>query len=279
MKEYDYPAGNQPVYTSYSGTGGISISNYLRRIAFAWRFGDLQLMLQNPITSDSRILFHRTIQERVQTIFPFLTYDTDPYLVVSEGKQYWMLDAYSVSNKYPYSKPLEDSDVNYMRNAAKVVIDAYNGDVHYYMADVNDPIVKTYAKIFPGVFRPMSSMPVGLVRSHVRYPETLFKVQANVLLTYHMKSPQTFYNKGDLWAIPNEIVQTSGQSDANRAILRRDDAARRDSGGVPHDAAVHTDQQGQHDRMDGRTERPQGLRQDRPVPVSEGPVDLWSGAD
>ncbi len=209
VKEYDYPAGNQPVYTSYSGTGGISISNYLRRIAFAWRFGDLQLMLQNPITSDSRILFHRTIQERVQTIFPFLTYDTDPYLVVSEGKQYWMLDAYSVSNKYPYSKPLEDSDVNYMRNAAKVVIDAYNGDVHYYMADVNDPIVKTYAKIFPGVFRPMSSMPVGL-RSHVRYPETLFKVQANVLLTYHMKSPQTFYNKGDLWAIPNEIVQTSG---------------------------------------------------------------------
>jgi uncharacterized membrane protein (UPF0182 family) len=208
-KEFDYPSADQPKYTSYAGTGGISIGNYLRRIAFAWRFGDLNLILKSPVTRNSRLMFRRNIEDRVDTIFPFLAYDKDPYLVVSGGRLFWMWDAYSVSGSYPYSKPYAESGINYIRNAAKVVVDAYNGTVDYYMADTSDPLVQSYSKIFPGVFKPMSAMPEDL-RTHIRYPEQLFRIQSGMLLTYHMKNPQVFYNRGDLWEIPNEIVQTSG---------------------------------------------------------------------
>ncbi|MHB1000207.1 MAG: UPF0182 family membrane protein [Armatimonadota bacterium] len=218
-KEFDYPSEGKPTYTSYSGTGGIPIGNYLQRLAFAWRFSDTNLILNNPITSQSRLMYRRQIMERVQTIFPFLIYDPDPYLVISGGKLYWMIDAYSVSNRYPYSTPFEISprsgfnvnyftDVNYIRNAAKIVIDAYNGNVNYYTADDSDPLVKTYSKIFPGVFKPMSSMPAD-IHEHIRYPELLFRTQSQMLLTYHMEDPQVFYNKSDRWDLPNEIVETS----------------------------------------------------------------------
>jgi len=211
QKEFDYPSAGQPVYTHYAGTGGISIGGYFRRFAFAWRFGDVNLILTNQITDKSRLLFRRQIGERLATIFPFLDYDPDPYLVISDGKLYWMWDAYTVSGMYPYSTPQNVSEyvsVNYIRNAAKIVIDAYEGTVDYYIADDSDPIVKTYARIFPGVFKPMSSMPAGL-RAHIRYPELLFTAQSNVLRAYHMKDPQVFYNRGDLWDIPNEIVGIS----------------------------------------------------------------------
>lgn len=210
-KEFDYPSEDRPTYTRYSGPGGVPIGGYLQRSAFAWRFSDVNLVLKNPITADSRLMFRRHIGERVHTIFPFLLYDPDPYLVISGGKLYWMWDAYTLSQKYPYSTPheiLPGFKGNYIRNAAKVVIDAYDGTVDYYIADDTDPILKTYAKIFPGVFKPMDAMPEDL-RAHIRYPELLFQTQSSVLLTYHMRDPQVFYNKGDLWDIPKEIVQTS----------------------------------------------------------------------
>lgn len=210
-KEFDYPAAGKPVYTRYNGRGGIGVANPLRRIAFAWRFSDMNLLLRNPISRDSRIMFRRDIPTRVREAFPFLFYDEDPYLVVSNGKLYWMIDAYTVSRSYPYSTPHELVDgfpVNYIRNSVKVVVDAYDGTVDYYLADTDDPIIRTYQRIFPGVFKPLTRMPADLL-AHVRYPEMLFRIQSEVLLTYHMKDPHVFYNKAEKWAIPNEIVGVS----------------------------------------------------------------------
>ncbi|MHB0912000.1 MAG: UPF0182 family membrane protein [Armatimonadota bacterium] len=205
-REFDYPAEGTPVYTRYAGKGGIPIAGYGRRLAFAWRFSDLNMILSNPISTDSRLMFRRNIRERVQAVFPYLQYDPDPYLVISGGKLYWMLDAYTVSSRYPYSTPLEIG--NYMRNAAKVVVDAYDGTVNFYAADETDPILATYRKVFPGVFKPLSAMPEDL-RAHIRYPEMLFRAQSAMLLNYHVKDPQVLYNKSDRWDIPFEIVGTS----------------------------------------------------------------------
>jgi hypothetical protein len=214
QKEYDYPGSSQPNYTQYSGKGGIPVGNYLRRIAFAWRFGDLQMLLKNPISPESRILFHREVLERVNEIFPSLTFDQeaggDPvYVVIADGKIYWIVDAYTTSSTYPYAKPTADTGINYIRNSVKVVVDAYNGTVNFYVSDPRDPIIRTYTKIFPGVFKPLSDMPKTLL-PHIRYPEYMFKLQANMLATYHITNPQAFLTKADLWAIPNEIVGTSG---------------------------------------------------------------------
>jgi len=213
QKEFDYPSEPEPVYTRYAGKGGVPVGNYLQRLAFAWRFSDINLILKNPITRDSRLMFRRQIGERVQTIFPFLLYDPDPYLVISDGKLYWMWDAYTMSQRYPYSEPYgfaDGFDLNYIRNSVKMVIDAYDGTVDYYIADEADPIIKTYQKIFPGVFKPLDRMPAG-PRAHIRYPELLFTIQSEVLRTYHMQDPQVFYNRSDLWDVPNEIVETSGE--------------------------------------------------------------------
>ena len=210
--EFDYPHAGDPKYTNYSGKGGIPLDSYLKKLAFSMRFSDINMILPNPITEKSRFMFRREITERVRTIFPFLEYDPDPYLVISQGKMYWMLDAYTVSGMYPYSKPypVGGIPINYMRNAVKVVIDAYDGTVDFYTADDKDPVLKTYAAIFPGVFKPLKDMPSDL-KEHIRYPELLFTVQANVLLTYHMRDPREFYAKNDRWDIPNEIVETSGE--------------------------------------------------------------------
>lgn len=220
-KEFDYPSEGKPTYTSYSGKGGISISGYLQRLAFAWRFSDINLILKNPISPGSRMMMRRQIVERVNTIFPFMMYDSDPYLVISNGKLFWMIDAYTVSNSYPYSTPYEISPgsgfntsyyatVNYMRNSAKVVIDAYEGTVNYYVSDDTDPMVKTYSKVFPGVFKQMSEMPSD-IHEHIRYPEMMFRLQSQVLFTYHMQDPQVFYNKSDRWDTPNELVDVTGE--------------------------------------------------------------------
>jgi len=209
-KEFDYPKGEENVYTTYAGRGGVEINSPLRRLLFALRFSSLKLFLSNDVTSESRILYYRNIEERVAKIAPFLTYDRDPYMVIAEGKLYWILDAYTSTDRYPYSQPLplNGGNVNYIRNSVKVVVDAYGGGIKFYQADPNDPIIKTYAKIFPNTFHPLSSMPKGLI-SHLRYPEDIFTLQTAIYTTYHMDDPQIFYNKEDQWEIP--VIPQGGE--------------------------------------------------------------------
>ncbi len=207
-KEFDYPQGDQNVYTTYGGTGGVSLGAPLAKLAFASRFGTASLLLSTDVTAQSRIMFHRTVHDRVARIAPFLTLDRDPYLVLADGRLYWIVDAYTSSGSYPYSRP--SGDVNYIRNSVKVVVDAYNGTVRFYLVDPADPVAQAYAQIFPGLFRPLGEMPPPLV-AHLRYPVDLFTVQARIYATFHMKDPQVFYNREDLWAVPNELFGGSPQ--------------------------------------------------------------------
>ena len=202
-REFDYPKGEENVYATYDGTGGVEMNSFIRRVFYAMKFQSLKLLLSNDITSESRILYYRTIAERVAKIAPFLTFDRDPYIVIADGKVYWIADAYTTSARYPYSEPIRVNgrDINYIRNSVKVVVDAYNGSVVFYQADAEDPIIKTYAAIFPGTFRPLSEMPESLV-SHLRYPEDIFTLQTAAYSVYHMDDPQIFYNKEDQWEIP-----------------------------------------------------------------------------
>ncbi|MCG2691227.1 UPF0182 family protein, partial [Microgenomates group bacterium] len=210
-KEFDYPKGDENVYTTYAGRGGVELNSLWRRLFYAFRFGSLKMLLSGDITGESRILFNRNVKERVVKIAPFLTYDQDPYLVVAEGRLYWIIDAYTSTNKYPYSQPvsLNGGSINYIRNSVKAVVDAYDGTVSFYQADPDDPIIKAYAKIFPKTFRRLAEIPKGLV-PHLRYPEDIFTLQTAVYTTYHMDDPQIFYNKEDLWEIP-AIVQEGEQ--------------------------------------------------------------------
>jgi len=216
-REFDYPKGEENVYATYEGTGGVEINSFLRRVFYAVKFKSLKLLLSNDITSESRILYYRTIAERVSKIAPFLTFDRDPYIVIADGKVYWIADAYTTSDRYPYSEPmrLNGRDINYIRNSVKVVVDAYNGGVVFYRTDAEDPIIKTYGKIFPGTFRPMSEIPESLV-SHLRYPEDIFTLQTAVYSVYHMDDPQIFYNKEDQWEIP--AIASEGEGVASGAI-------------------------------------------------------------
>ncbi|MDP2585518.1 MAG: UPF0182 family protein, partial [Candidatus Levybacteria bacterium] len=202
-KEFDYPKGDDNVYTSYAGKGGVEINSPLRRLFYALRFGSLKIFLSGDITSESRIIYNRNIKERVREIAPFLAYDRDPYLVISEGKLHWILDAYTSTDRYPYSQPLsiDGNNVNYIRNSVKVVVDAYDGSIKFYQSDPDDPIIKTYAKIFPKTFQKLSDMSESL-RVHLRYPEDIFALQTAIYTTYHMGDPQIFYNKEDQWEIP-----------------------------------------------------------------------------
>lgn len=208
-QEFDYPKGDQNAFTTYSGTGGVPIGSYFDRLMFSLRFADQNIVLTDAFTSDSRILFYRTIQPRIQRLAPFLTLDHDPYLVVADGRLYWMQDAYTTTDRYPYSEPF-NGDINYIRNSVKIVLDAYNGSVTLYAANPGEPILKSYEGIFPGLFRPIDQMPASL-RAHVRYPEDLFTIQAAMYSTYHMQDPQVFYNKEDLWDIPNENLTGTPQ--------------------------------------------------------------------
>ncbi|MBF8436754.1 UPF0182 family protein [Halanaerobiaceae bacterium Z-7014] len=201
-EEFHYPDGGTNVYTNYSGNGGVQLDGYLKRALFSMRFNDIRIMLADDISPDSRMMFDRNIQERVNKIAPFLELDDDPYPVVADGKIYWIQDAYTFSNRYPYSEPI-NQNINYIRNSVKVVVDAYEGDVDFYIAEEDDPIVNTYSNIFPGLFKSLDEMPESL-RPHVRYPADLFSIQAEVFKRYHMENPTVFYNQEDVWDIPNE---------------------------------------------------------------------------
>jgi uncharacterized membrane protein (UPF0182 family) len=214
--EFDYPKGDKNVYTTYSGTDGVPIGGITKKALFAWYFGDINILLSEYITGESRILFRRNIQERVRMIAPFLRLDADPYVVVSDGRLFWIQDAYTTSSWFPYSNAMDDGSANYIRNAVKVVIDAYNGTVDFYVSDPSDPIIATYARIFPGLLKPFAAMPADLKR-HVRYPEDLFQIQAQIYRAYHMDQPEVFYNREDLWQFPRQPTGVDDTGDTKMA--------------------------------------------------------------
>ncbi len=202
VEEFDYPQGDKNVYTKYSGTGGIPLSSFWRKLLFSWQLVDTNILVSSYITSESRIQLYRTVRERVSLIAPFLSLDPDPYLVVSEGKLFWIQDCYTTSSSYPYSDPYS-SRLNYIRNSVKAVIDAYNGSVSFYVSDPDDPVLSAYARAFPGTFRPLADLPEDLA-GHIRYPEDIFRIQTDRLMTYHMTDPRVFYNREDVWALPSQ---------------------------------------------------------------------------
>ncbi len=214
--EFDYPKGDKNQYTKYKGTGGVPVGSIFNKLMYAWRFASLKLLVSSTLTADSKVLFNRNITTRTETLAPFLYYDSDPYIVTApdgQGKNrlFWIYDAYTVSDMYPYSTPYSDGGRwNYIRNSVKVVIDAYNGTTEYYIVDKEDPVIKTYAKIFPTLFK-KGEMPAAL-KKHWRYPENLFNIQAYMYATYHMLDPQVFYNKEDMWQVAKETISGGAQA-------------------------------------------------------------------
>ncbi len=206
VKELDYPKGNQNVYTSYTGTGGIPLDRLWKRLLFAWTQSDPNILLTSYLRPESRIQLWRNVSTRVAQIAPFLQLDGDPYAVVSEGKLYWIQDAYTVSDHFPYASPHAAGfmqSLNYIRNSVKVVVDMYDGTVRFYVMDPTDPVLAVYRRAFPGVFQDLSQLSADL-RAHLRYPEDLFAIQADLYRTFHMTVPQVFYNREDLWVPPQE---------------------------------------------------------------------------
>ncbi len=221
-EEFDYPQEGSDARTRYSGKGGVGISSVWDRLLFTLRFGETNLLFSDQIRSDSRILFHRNIADRERLIAPFLEYDKDPYLVVADGKLWWINDAYTVGDRYPYSERfnelvrggtrLADGGLNYIRNSVKVVTNAYDGSISYYVIDETDPVVRNLRAIYPSLFKSLAEMPQSL-KDHLRYPEELLSIQAQIFAIYHMTDVDNFYNRGDAWRIANE-VQEQGQSKA-----------------------------------------------------------------
>ncbi len=213
QQEFDYPSGEENVYTTYQGTGGVPVKNIFRKLLFAFHFRDWNIVLSPLVTSESRFLYYRDVRERLGRLAPFLLLDQDPYLVISKGRIFWIQDAYTRSDRYPYSTETPGVG-NYMRNSVKMVLDAYNGKVEMFVSDPDDPIIQVYQRIYPGVFRDISEISPDL-RSHMRYPEDIFRVQTYIYSVYHMTNPQVFYNKEDLWEIP--IIAGSGGSESQMA--------------------------------------------------------------
>ncbi len=202
--EFDYPiGGNENAHTMYEGEDGVNIGGLFRKVVFALVMADYKMLLANDLNRDSQILFYRNIKERVPKLAPFLKYDSDPYMVVAkDGSMHWMWDAYTVSDMFPYSEPFSGRN-NYIRNSVKVVVNAYSGVVDFYIVDNTDPVIATYEKVFPGVFKPIDQMPEDL-REHIRYPVDLFTIQAEKYTTYHMTNVEVLYNQEDKWNLPNE---------------------------------------------------------------------------
>ena len=212
--EFDYPSGDNNVYTRYEGEGGVRLSNFWRKLLFGWKFDGSVFLFSSYPTAESRVLFHRQISKRVERLAPFLTFDADPYIVAHEGRLVWIIDGYTTSDYYPYSQAFDSRGegrrtiqsldrVNYVRNSVKAVVDAYSGKVDYYVFDDDDPIIQTWAQVFPGLLKPKADMPQGL-REHVRYPNDFLLVQGLIYSQYHMSDPEVFYNQEDLWVRATE---------------------------------------------------------------------------
>lgn len=220
IKEFDYPMGDSNARSTYSGSGGVSVGSLWRRLLFALRFRDSQILFTDAISPESRIMFFRSVRERLNKVAPFLLFDTDPYLTVIGGRLVWIQDAYTVTGNYPYSEPVTGTNqnrVNYIRNSVKIAVDAYDGSLHFYIADPDDPMIQTWAKIFPGLFAPLLEASPEFC-SHCRYPKGLFLTQSQIYSTYHMSDPNTFYNKEDVWQLSTENKQ--GSLDAYYVIMR-----------------------------------------------------------
>ena len=207
-QEFDYPDGDQNRYTTYEGKAGVKL-NLLNRLLFAMREGSIKILVSSNINSQSRIIYERNVVERIQKIMPYLAYEEDPYMTTVDGRLYWILDAYTTSTNYPYSEPFSDevNSTNYIRNSIKVVVDAYDGTTDFYIVDEDDPIAKTYQKIYPKLFKSANEIPEG-IRAHMRYPNALFQIQASVYSKYHMTDVKVFYQKEDLWDIAHQIYGT-----------------------------------------------------------------------
>jgi len=209
--EFDYPSGDQNVYTRYQGPDGVELGGLLRRLAFAHRFDSTPILLSNAIGSDSRILFHRSLSDRAKTLAPMLWFDDDPYPAIVDGRIVWLYDAYTWSSRFPYSEPGWNSEpvwgLNYIRNSVKVTIDAYTGETVLYAVDPADPLIQAYQSIFPALFTPGEEMD-EMLREHWRYPEQLFLIQADIYAAYHMQDPRVLYNQEDLWQTPTEVRDT-----------------------------------------------------------------------
>ncbi|HET6219989.1 MAG TPA: UPF0182 family protein, partial [Acidobacteriaceae bacterium] len=221
QQEFNYPQGQSNNLTSYQGDSGIAVGGLLRRILLALDRGDLgKLPFSDDVNAQSRLLMRRNVRERAATLAPFLTYDPDPYIVVGDdGRLSWVMDAFTTSDQYPYSTHyrLGDDLINYMRNSVKVVIDAYDGSTTFYVFDDQDPIIATYRRIFPSLFKDAAAMPPGL-RKHMRYPELLLKLQGEVYGLYHMTNPEVFYNREDLWTVATEVGMSEGGGQTTQAV-------------------------------------------------------------
>jgi uncharacterized membrane protein (UPF0182 family) len=216
--EFNYPEGDANNYSTFEGTGGIPMGSFFRRLLLAWSVGDLtKVPFSDDITADSVLLMRRNVRERVQTLAPFLMFDQDPYIVVGEdGRLYWIIDGFTSSSRYPNARHLNlgNARLNYIRNSVKSVVDAYNGTVHFYVFDSADPIIQTYQRMFPDLFDTVDEMPAFL-RTHVRYPELLFRVQASIYATYHVENEQVFYNREDVWTIAQQGRSQQGAGAAD----------------------------------------------------------------
>lgn len=207
--EFDYPFGTDNKYTRYQGKGGVPLGNFFSKLMYTLAFGNINILISDNVTHESRILYNRNIAEMVRMLTPFIDFDDDPYLVVSNGKLYWIIDGYTSTDRFPYAAPIRLQDgrtINYIRNSVKVIIDAYDGSMQYYLSDPNDPIILTYSRMFPGLLKPLEDMPEGL-KEHLRYPEDLFNIQSSVLLRYHMTNVNVFYNNEDMWALAKQIYE------------------------------------------------------------------------
>jgi uncharacterized membrane protein (UPF0182 family) len=240
--EFDYPLANENAVNRYDGAGGVPMGSFGRRLAYAYDLGNLKTLISNYFTGESRIHYHRNIVRRARQIAPFLSYDSDPYVTIIDGRLKWILDGYTTSSRYPYSEPLRRSNdveaiagrdtigaiarrgTNYIRDAVKVVVDAYDGSLEFYVTDNPDPILATYQKIFPDLFLAADTMPES-VRSHIRYPHDLFTIQSQMYRTYHMGNPEVFYNREDLWRFPVQVYeQEQVQMEPYHTIMRLPEA-------------------------------------------------------
>ncbi len=211
--EFDYPRGDENAFVKYDGLGGVPLGNWWRRLVYAYEQGSLKILISNYFTPNSRIHYYRQITERVRHVAPFLQYDNDPYMVVVDGRLKWIIDTYTTSDRYPYSEAvahdqktelITDKNINYVRNPVKVVVDAKDGTMQFYLINEDEPIIATYRKIFPNLFKSTDSIPPE-IQAHFRYPQDLFEIQAKMYLSYHMEDPQVFYNREDDWRFATEL--------------------------------------------------------------------------